>query len=243
MQAPLVLVCDTPENLARAAATYVETAIWAARGRAPSASTPSRVAISGGTTPYAMLRLLRTAELPWDQIHWYWVDERFLAADSPRSNVGAAKEALFDHIHAVSGTQVFAPLTPETATLEEAAADYEARLRRDLGEGALDLVLLGIGDDGHTASLFPGEPEVNERTRWVVPVPARAGREPRISLTRPVIEHAASVMLLAQGASKQKAFRAMQEPRSLDEIPSRIVHHTHHRALCLVDAAVVAKEA
>lgn len=237
MVTPLVLTCDSPENLAIAAADHVVRAIWAARGRRPEA--PVRVAISGGTTPYAMLSLLKTATLPWSEIHWYWVDERFLPADNPRSNVGAARKALFDHVRSL-GTQVFAPLTPNEGSLEDAAADYEAKLKADLGEGALDLVLLGIGDDGHTASLFPEEPEIQEVSRWVVPVPARKGREPRISLTRPVLEAAHAVVLLAQGPAKQAAFRAMLAGGALHETPSRIVHHTHNRTLCFVDATVLA---
>ena len=238
MKSPLVLVCETPEALAFAAANYVTQSIWAARGRKPNR--PVRVAISGGTTPYAMLTLLKDADLPWAHVHWYWVDERFLPADHPRSNVGAARRALFD---SVKDTHVFAPLTPAEATLEEAATEYENRLRGDAEGGELDLVLLGIGDDGHTASLFPDEPEVAEASRWVVPVPARQGREPRISLTRPTIERAESVVLLAQGASKQKAFRAMLEPTPVSAIPSRIVHTTRNRSVCLVDRAVVSGDA
>lgn len=234
MQGPLVLVCSTPEDLAAAAADHVTRAIWSVRGRSPDR--PVRVAISGGTTPYAMLALLKNTELPWAHIHWYWVDERFLEAENPRSNVGAARRAFFDSVPA---THVFAPLTPAHATLEAAALDYEKRLKDDVETGVLDLLLLGIGDDGHTASLFPGEPEVSETARWVVPVPARQGREPRISLTRPIIERADAVVLLAQGASKQKAFRAMLEPASVSDVPSRIVHTTRHRTVCIVDRAVL----
>lgn len=239
MQEPLVLSCDTSANLAIAAADYLAQAIWAARGRrAVVHPEPVRVAISGGTTPYAMLSLLQKMPLPWSEIHWYWVDERFLETDNPRSNVGAARKALFDHVSS-ENPHLFAPQTPKDGTLAEAATNYEAILRADLGDEALDVVLLGIGDDGHTASLFPGEPEVSEETRWVVPVPARAGREPRISLTRPVIQAAHTVVLLAQGASKQTAFRAMRAGGDLSETPSRLVHHTRSRTVCLVDAAVL----
>lgn len=234
MHEPLVVVCETPESLARFAADTVSRLLWAARGRNPDA--PVRVAISGGTTPYAMLGLLRAEHLPWSDTHWYWVDERFVPPDHPRSNVGAARKALFDHR---PETHVHAPPTPADGTLEDAAHAYAARLDIDLPDGRFDIVLLGIGDDGHTASLFPGEPEVNERSRSVVSVPARDGREPRISLTRPVIERAETVLLLAQGASKQAAFRAMRQPSPVLDIPSRIVHTTKNPTLCLVDRAVV----
>jgi len=165
------------------------------------------VCLSGGSTPKRLYECLATPEIasrfPWNRAHWFWGDERFVPHDHPDSNFRMANEAFLsrvpvpdDNIHAVP-TEGLSP--------EEAASAYETTLKRFYGSQKLaperpllDVTLLGIGDDGHTASLFPGQPALHETRRWAVAV-IGAKSEPRVTLTYPALESSRDVAFMATG--------------------------------------------
>ncbi|MCS6898430.1 MAG: 6-phosphogluconolactonase [Myxococcales bacterium] len=234
------LIAADGEALARIAAHLVRA--WVSEAAAVRGV--ARVALSGGSTPRAMNRLLASMDLPWSATEWYWVDERFVPADSPRSNLGAARSDLFDRLlappRAIHGM-------PHGPSLDESAVAYEATLAASFGlpgpsigtYPVFDLLLLGVGDDGHTASLFPGEPFVDVEDRWVIPVPPGEGHEARLTLSRPVIVHARRVVVMAQGASKRGPIQQARAPGSLREVPARLVREVRGELLWLLDAAAV----
>lgn len=170
------------------------------------------VCLSGGSTPKRMYSLLASEEfagrVAWDRIHWWWGDERFVAPSDKSSNEAMVRGAMFDHVTVDSG--LVHPFWTVGVGLEESAAAYGRALRvfaagPRAGRPLFDLVLLGIGDDGHTASLFPGKPAVEEGHHWVMPVP-EAGLSPfipRLTLTLPALANSAGVVFLAVGEGKR----------------------------------------
>jgi 6-phosphogluconolactonase len=202
----------------------VEKAV-AARGRA-------RIAISGGSTPKATFQLLADAaqpwreRMPWEKLEIFWVDERCVPPDHPDSNYRMTREALLDKV----------PLKPEQVHRMEgeldpqvAAARYESLLRNEFRlEGAesprFDLVALGMGPDGHTASLFPHTEALNELARLVTANHVAQKDTWRITLTWPVINHASSVFFLIGGADKaevvQQVFMGANDP---ERLPSQLI--------------------
>jgi len=191
--------------LSRAAADFLcETAA--------GKSGPVRIALSGGNTPKPMYELLGQdpvrSQLPWDRVQWILGDERFVPPSSPDSNYGMARAAFLDHVP-VPAHNVH-PVPTQGLDLDEAAAQYEATLKALYGSNTLhidrpllDLTLLGLGPDGHTASLLPGQPVLNEYKRWVAPVPH--GRpQPRVSLTYPALDSSRVVAFLVSGEEKQE---------------------------------------
>jgi 6-phosphogluconolactonase len=200
-------ISDDPHALAcRAADWFVETA--------NAAAGTVRVSLSGGSTPKELYSLLAREPLrqkiPWQRLEFFWGDERFVSYDDQASNYRMALTAFLSSV----------PIAPERihpmpvdGTPRDAAVRYEMLLKRIYGADTLDprrplfhIMLLGLGDDGHTASLIPGEPVLDERQRWVAAVPA--GRaEPRITLTYPAIESSGTIAFLATGATKATAVR------------------------------------
>ena len=179
---------------------------------AVSAKGTACAALSGGRTPVAVYqRLAQTPwreRMPWDRTHWFWVDERWVPPDHPDSNYGVAHQVLFSKVP-VNPAQVHgiptAGLKPD-----EAAAAYEAQLREILPQGAaLDLAVLGMGSDGHTASLFPGISELAETTRWVAATLSPAGVRQRISMTFPLLNATDTVLFLVTGADKRHLIEAV----------------------------------
>lgn len=191
------------------------------------AATPDRpiaVCLSGGSTPKRLYTLLAGAAhretLPWDRLHWFFGDDRHVPWDDAVSNVRMAREAF-------SG----APIPPGNVhgmpmshALAADAAAYEAELKAFYGAETLDperplfdLVLLGLGEDGHTASLFPGKPAVEETRAWVSPVP-EAGLDPfvpRLTLTFPVLASARSVLMLVTGEAKRAPLQRLADGEDL----------------------------
>lgn len=168
-------------------------------------------ALSGGRTPAGFYRFLaRQPGLPWGRTHLFEADERLVPADSPESNQRLIRETLIEGLAQAPGGAHFVRTDPADASA--AAADYERRLREFFrGCGAagvvIDLVLLGVGTDGHTASLFPGSPAVAERSLLVTGVPTTASRVARVTLTLPVINGARRAILIATGAGKRWILR------------------------------------
>jgi 6-phosphogluconolactonase len=178
-----------------------------------AAGKPGRtiIALSGGNTPKPLYQLLARepirSRLPWDRVHWILGDERFVPPSDPASNFGMARAAFLGHVPVPP--QNVHPVETEGVTLDEAARAYETMLKGLYGADTLqpdrpllDLTLLGLGDDGHTASLLPGEPVLQERKRWAAPVP-KGRQEERITLTYPALDSSAVVAFLVAGEGKR----------------------------------------
>jgi 6-phosphogluconolactonase len=195
------------------------------------------IAISGGSTPRALFERLRTEPLPWSRLEWYWVDERFVPHADARSNAGEAMRILFEHI---PNAKLFPFAEPSAGSLAHAAEAYEALLAERLPKTGFDIMVLGIGDDGHTASLFPNDPEVHIHDRRVVHVPARGGRDARLSLTAPMVQSAQHVLVLARGESKiAPLLRARcDRPTTLDETPASLLCSASGTLTYVVDEAL-----
>jgi 6-phosphogluconolactonase len=197
------MVFGGEDALAHSAADWILGVALESRGRCA-------VALSGGSTPARLYGLLAAppyrARFPWDRVHWFWGDERFVAKDSARSNYRMAWEAMLSRAPA-PGENIHAVAT-DRASPQAAADAYERTLQDFYGSTGLDparplfdIVLLGLGDDGHLASLFPGSPVLSERKRWVA-VATGPEDEPRITLTYPVLESARHAAFLIAGAAK-----------------------------------------
>ncbi|MEO5657725.1 MAG: 6-phosphogluconolactonase [Nitrospiria bacterium] len=197
------------------------------------------IVLSGGETPRALYARLaaRPDGLPWSRIAWFFGDERWVPQDDPLSNYRMADEALFSHVP-ISRDRLFRVPT-ELAPPAAAAAAYEVALRaqfpgRDWPR--FDLALMGLGADGHTASLVPGDAALGERTAWVTAT--RAGRPvpDRITLTIPVFAHAQTMMFLVAGGAKADAVAATLEgPRDPVQWPAQAVEPIDGRCRWLLD--------
>ena len=162
------------------------------------------IALAGGRTPETLYRLLASdfrGAIPWTHVHIFWSDERYVAASDPDSNSRMARRTLLDHVPCPADH--VHPMPTFITPAESAAAAYEQTLRDHLGAvPRFDVMLLGVGADGHTASLFPHTPALDERTRWVVATTAPAPPASRLSLTFGVINRAVNTFVLAAGADK-----------------------------------------
>jgi 6-phosphogluconolactonase len=194
------------------------------------------VSLSGGSTPRRLYECLAAPDIasrfPWSRAHWFWGDERFVPHDHPDSNYRMAREAFLsrvpvppDNIHAVPTVG---------SSPDQAAAAYETMLKRFYGADALvrdrplfDVTLLGIGEDGHTASLFPGQPALQETRRWVVAV-IGAKAEARITLTYPALDSSRDLAFVATGREKREVLaRAQDGDRSIPSGAVRPVGRLH----------------
>ena len=232
-----VRMYDNLEALSRAAA---EALVKLAQKTVAERSRFTLV-LSGGSTPRTLYRLLADdyrGEMPWAEMHVFFADERCVPPDDPRRNYRLAREALLDP--APIPTSQVHPMPTCHAAPESAAAEYEATLRGIFaGERPrFDLVLLGLGEDGHTASLFPGSPPLQETRRWVVASLAPTEPRQRLTLTYPVLNHAARVWFLVAGAGKQKALRqAVAREVALEVCPAVGVNPADGELLWWVDEA------
>ena len=209
LEAELVVAPDLEalSRLAARRATEVVAGVAAGGSRCT-------IALSGGTTPRRLYELLASDHrlgAPWQQAEWFWGDERCVPPDHPESNYRMAFEVLLGPLRVPSGMvhRIACGATPADA--EAGAARYEGVLRDRLTGGRFDLVFLGAGADGHTASLFPGAPSLEERERWALAVtggPELAVRE-RVTLTYPVLNRARTIFMLAAGAGKHPVVQRM----------------------------------
>ncbi|WP_437694160.1 6-phosphogluconolactonase [Sorangium sp. So ce176] len=225
---------DTAE-LARLGAELMARAIAAAI----EARGVARIALSGGSTPSGSYQRLAALSLPWERTEWFWVDERAVAPDHPRSNYGAARR---DLAAARIPEDRFFRMGGESPDLAEAAGRYEQLLRARFGVAsavAFDVMTLGIGDDAHTASLFPGTGSVGIEDRLVAAIPPQPdkGLEARLTLTAPVIREARTKLLLACGAGKRGVLEQARRPGPADEVPARVVRGGAGQLVWLLDAA------
>jgi len=239
-------ISSTPAEVASAAARFfTDQVIAAAQARGIA-----RVAISGGTTPKVMFGLLADPsqpflkQVPWDKLDLYWVDERCVPPDHADSNYRMTKEQLLsrvplpaERVHRMEGE-----LPPE-----EAAARYEATIRNGFRlEGAetptFDLVLLGMGDDGHTASLFPHTEALDEMSHIVVANHVQQKDTWRITLTWPVINQGREVAFLIEGAGKTQVLHdVLLGPYQPETFPSQLIRPASGKLTFLLDSAAAAK--
>jgi 6-phosphogluconolactonase len=187
-----------------------EVAAWLHQSVSISAGRFS-ICISGGSTPRLLYQTLArppyASRFPWHRVHWFWCDERFVPPDHPDSNYGMARAVMLDAVP-VRPENVH-PINTRLDTPAAAADDYERTLRHfydgafpDARKPLFDIVLLGVGEDGHTASLFPGAPAIDETTRWVVPqIGFRP--EPRVTLTFPALRSSSHIAFVACGTAKR----------------------------------------
>jgi 6-phosphogluconolactonase len=202
----VITVADA-EALAKAAAGRLLARIAENNGRIA-------ICLTGGSSPKKLYELLATDayrdKIPWDRTHWFIGDERFVPVSDPRNNMAMARAIFLDALAPASHVH---PIPTDVASPDESAARYEGELKSFYGADRLDrvrplfdLVLMGIGPDGHTASLFPGYPAVQESARWVVGVP-QAHVEPfvpRVSLTLPALASCREMLFEVSGSSKRE---------------------------------------
>jgi len=239
------IIAVDPDDLAFRAAELFKTAARAnvdQRGRFV-------VALSGGSTPRGMHRLLASppalTDVPWEHTHLFWVDERCVPASDPESNLGTAWRDLLrylslppENIHFVRGD--FPP--------EEAAEEYQTELSRffQLGEGEFpifDLIFLGLGKDGHTASLFPGLSALHEESRLVVALKGGIPNVGRTTMTYPVLNRARRIVFLVAGKEKAETVKALLES-DRPELPAAKIKPLQGDVIWLLDqeaASLLAK--
>jgi len=236
-----VRVVTDPRALATAAAKLIEDRITAVLARRDSAV----LALSGGGTPVPTFRRLATRRVPrcdWRRVEWFWVDERCLPARHRDSNYGTARRVLLRPL-GVPAARVH-PIQAGVRSPASAARAYERLLRRVArdrrGTALFDLVLLGLGRDGHTASLFPGSP--SEAGRWVEAIEAPSGVLPprRITMTPGALNQAENVVFLVSGAGKSEPVRdALLHRADPLRVPARRIVPAGRR-IWLVDRAAAA---
>ncbi len=220
---PQVRVFPDPEALSRAAAEFfvaLSKKTIASQGR-------FIVALSGGSTPRRLYTLLGSLpyrnDIGWKQVHVFWADERCVPEYHEESNFKLAVDTLLsrvaiprENIHRIRGED--GP--------ERAAEEYERNIRSFFGTTefpVFDLILLGAGEDGHTASLFPGSPALRERTRLAAAVHLEPPKPGRVTLTLPVLNHAAQTLFLASGNAKAGVVHAVLENRNPLHYPAGLI--------------------
>ena len=234
---PDVRVHDDLEKLSAAAAELIVQVLERAQPDRPRAS----IALSGGSTPrklYAELgRHPWRERIDWPRLHVFLVDERFVPPDDDESNQRMIRETLL--ANSPLSEENFHPMPFIPNDPERAAREYERELSAFFGRGAsfsLDLALMGMGPDGHTASLFPGTRAVEIADRWVAPTMNPAGPSQRLSLTLPVINAARTVVFLVAGADKAETVRAVIEEQA-PVFPSAHVAPASGELIWLLDKA------
>src|SRR6185369_1289947 len=204
----LITVAD-PAAMAATAAEHLLARTAANSGRVA-------ICLTGGSSPKQLYQLLATeayrSRIPWQRVHWFIGDERFVPADDPLNNMGMARTAFLDRCAPAANIHPIPTSTADPADPDRGAALYESELKSFYGADELDparplfdLVLMGVGPDGHTASLFPGYPALDETRRWVVGVP-KANVEPfvpRITLTLPTLGSCREMLFEVAGSGKR----------------------------------------
>lgn len=236
-----VIVVPGPEALAETAARWIADTIKAS----VAARQRCYLALAGGDTPRACYQALTGASLggdiPWSAVEVFWSDERRVPLDNPASNYAMARATLLDQVP-IPASQIHpAPVDlPDAQAAVAYARELEALPRDAADRPRFDLILLGLGEDGHTASLFPGDPAVDEERAWVRAV--RAGKPPpeRLTFTLPVINAARAVLFLVQGSAKRSALQAVRrrDPR----VPASLVQPVDGELLFIVDREALVED-
>jgi 6-phosphogluconolactonase len=208
-----ILIVPDEGSLAETAAERLLARVRQARNRAA-------VCLTGGSSPQGLYRLLASepyrSSLPWERVHWFMGDERFVPPDHAWHNTGMARRCFLDHVPVPSGN--IHPIPTDAISPDAAARLYESELKAFYGSDRLgtggplfDLVLMGVGDDGHTASLFPHSAALDEKERWVVGI-EKAGHEPfvpRVTLTFPALASTREMLFLVSGHGKHEILRRL----------------------------------
>jgi 6-phosphogluconolactonase len=237
---PGVLVCPDAGELAIAAARrFVD---WAWQGIAKNGH--FNVALSGGSTPRELYRVLASpdfrGQIDWARVQLFWGDERAVPPEHPESNYGLARRELLLRVPVPSAN--VHRMEADDSVIGRAAHAYETILRRflpvnDRGFPQFDLILLGLGADGHTASLFPGSRLLRETSRWVsTPLASKLGMR-RMTLTMPVLESAQRLLFLVSGAEKAEALHEVLCVERKDPLPAQMALPWHGDRIFLVDEA------
>jgi 6-phosphogluconolactonase len=233
-----VIAVSGPAALAKTAADRLLARIAANDGRVA-------ICLTGGSSPQQLYRLLATDEyrsrIPWDRVHWFIGDERFVGADDALNNMGAARRLFLDRQAPAANIH---PIATDTASPEAAAKRYESELKSFYGAENLDparplfdLVLMGVGPDGHTASLFPGYPAIEETRRWVAGVPQAhvAPLVPRVSLTLAALGSCREMLFEVAGADKRAILTRVLDGENLPANRAHSIGET----IWLVDQAAL----
>jgi len=206
------------------------------------------LALSGGSTPRGLFQQLTEEPvlslMPWDKTFVFWVDERHVPLDHPDSNYRMTQEYLLSKVP-IPKENIF-PMTKGTQPVDQAASAYETKILKFFGTETkipqFDLVLLGMGEDGHTASLFPGMQVLNETDKWVVGYFVDNARKERISLTFPVLNAARMVMTLVEGDKKAERVKEVLEgPKDPPKYPIQYVRPASGQFDFLLDASAAKK--
>lgn len=234
MKTHVEIFADRSQLIARALAltlAEIQDAI-AQRGRCT-------IALAGGNTPQPLYEQLATQDLPWQDIHIFWGDERYVPLSDPQSNAGMAAKAWLNHV-AIPPENIH-PMPTQATDPTEAAQIYDQQLQSFFGVSSetvprFDLILLGLGPDGHTASLFPHTEALQVCDRNVT-VGSKAG-QPRITLTVPVINQAQCILFLVTGTNKQAALtQIFAENADAAQFPARLIQPINGKLSWLLDAA------
>jgi len=202
------------------------------------------IALSGGHTPEKMYTLWAAnqkyrSETDWNRVHFFWGDERYVSQDDPLSNYRMTRETLLEHV-AIPAANVHAVPT-NLGTPQQAAEAHDQELRKFFGSSApaFDVTLLGLGPEGHTASLFPDSPALAEKTRWVVPVHVEAVPPNRLTFTLPVLNSSRNTYFLVAGENKRPILDALRaEPDSRPSAyPAGRIRPADGRVLWFLDQA------
>jgi len=240
----MIRIYDDYESMSNAAAQlFVDQAAQAVRERGGFT-----VAFSGGHTPQRTYELLAQLplsdrnprqEVPWHQVHVFWGDERCVPLDDPQSNARMTREALLDHVP-IPDAHVHPIRCAQDP--EQAAKDYAAELRAHLGERHFDLVFLGLGENGHTASLFPDTDILEARDRWTGAVYVAEQDMWRVTLTAPLINEAAAIAFLVTGASKAEiVHRVLEGPHDPNRLPAQLIQPVNGIMYYLLDTEAASK--
>ena len=233
-----LVACHTASEIADVAAKRIAAAIEAKLRTQALVS----IALSGGTTPRETYsRLAAAKHVDWSRVLFFWVDERAVPTSDSRSNYHMVDEALLQRVP-VHRNQV-ARMQAEQSDLKGAATSYEMLLRERVALSVnnvpqLDILTLGVGADGHTASLFPNDPALLEQHALVTAVPPAAGREARLTLTFPMLLNAAAVFVLASGVEKNRALERAWAAHGDDcETPLRALRNARGATTWIIDRA------
>jgi 6-phosphogluconolactonase len=232
--AELRVLPDASAVAGAAAELWAQTAHEAVRSRGVF-----RVALSGGSTPeglYALLAQKRSPQPPWTDTEMFWADERYVPHHHADNNYNRAQHTLM--IFASIPEHRLHPIRTDSEDAAHAAADYERVMRSAFPEQdwpVLDLALLGLGEDGHTASLFPKDPALAETRLWVCPAQAPSEPRTRITLTLPVFNHARLAVFLICGRSKAGILKRVLSAAETPPLPAQLIRPASGRVIFLAD--------
>lgn len=226
----MIEIFADPKELAQGAAEYFV------------AQSPETVALSGGSTPKLMFQILAEQfrdQVPWDRIHFFWSDERHVAPDHPESNYRMANEALLSHVP-VAANNVHR-IHGEDPNAEEAASEYEQTIVQVMSQTLprLDLIFLGLGNDGHTASIFPGSEVLHETKRLVAAPYLEKFNSYRVTMTLPLLNNGASIVFLVSGAEKAEIVKEIFEGEN--KYPAQKVKPTNGELIWMLDKEAAAQ--